>query len=145
MKHIMLVTLLVLAQNSFGKSSNGRIYLGNTETADLQSDLAELSVTVAYPMEEITGVCSLDLVADSYNRHYPIEKFLDRVEILNFFEQKKQVSTVISSTVIRVNLRAAAYVDGIIVRTKNGSSLKEAIAETLGPNRKVVIMPRSCR
>lgn len=144
MKHIILVTLLVLAQNSFGKSIDDRIYLENTETANLQSDLAELSVSVSYPMEEMSGVCSLDIVADSYNRHHQIEKLLDRVEILNFFELGNQVSTVISSTVIRVNLRPS-YVDGIIVRTKNGSSLKEAIAEALGPDRKVVIMPRSCR
>ena len=142
MKHLILGLMLILSQAVFANNIL-RLSLENTDTANLQIDQAELAVTLAYPMESISGVCSLDIVADSYSRNTEIENLLKQVEIFNFFQHNVIQPLVISNTVLRVNL-APSYVDGVRIRTKDGQSLKSAIAKTLGVERKVVIMPRSC-
>lgn len=138
MKHLILGLLLMIAQNSMA-----RINLENTGIVDLQSDQTEMSVSVAYPIAYITGVCSLEIVADAYNREHIIQKLLDQVDILDFSGRQILHPLIVSDTVIRMNL-APSYVDGIVLRARNGISLKEAIRKTLGSDRRVVIRPRSC-
>ncbi len=132
-----------LALNSFAQNEVSSITLGNTGSLNLQLNQPKIEVLISYPMEHISGVCSFDLVSDAYYRDTPIQNLLTEVELLNpFFKQPDY--KVISKTIIRIFL-APTYIDGVTLKTKKGITLKEAIATTLGPNRTVVLLPRSCK
>lgn len=143
MKFRVLIFLFLSTNITFAKEVD-EIYLRNTDVASLDLNTSVKKVAVAYPGREVSDVCSLDIVTDSYFRHMPISLFLDRVEILGMFHNKVRSVDASSSTVLRFQLVARSYVDGIIIRSKNGESLKDSITKSLGAGRKVVIIPRSC-
>ena len=149
MKKIILAMVVLISQlslaNALESDTPNRIHLVNTSTSTLDQERNQLMVTVSYPMEQLSGVCAIDIVTDSYNRHNKIEKLLEKVEIKKLMSDDSSKIEVVSATLIRVNLVESSYLDGFKVRTKNGTTLKQAISESLGKNRKVVIFPRSCK
>lgn len=142
-KRFTTVFLILGLYTSFANAEDISVRLANTDTSNLQIEQSQLKVVVDYPTPNVSGICGIDIVADSYFRQHSIEKLLDQVNILDFFGKDSARYTVISNTRIRIYLNDS-FVDGTILITKDGRTLKEAIASTLGASRKVVLMPKSC-
>lgn len=144
MKTLICTLALLIGFNSQAELIDNDIHLSNTITQDLHNlDNTGLTVRVAYPGLGISGVCAIDMIADSYRRDIPIQKLLEVVEISSLLGDASNAK-VVSSTIIRIPLVLEAFVDLVTLSTKDGSSLKEAINKSLGENRRVVLMPRAC-
>ena len=144
----LLAILLSANQNLAAADDFIRIDLKNTETLNLALPHKNIIVSLAYPGLAISGICYLDIVADSYHRDIPIENLLQKVSVervnLNPNQPDPDIS-IVSSTTIRIHLLEQSYVDGIKLSVKPGSSsLQDAISQSLGKRRTVVVMPRAC-
>lgn len=123
------------------------IYLDNTSLASINVDQPYIRVMVSYPGISISGVCSIDIVADSYNRDKPIKNLIEQLEISTPFGKDKpnREAQIISATTARLALIVDTYLDGVLINPRNPwFNLRDIIEETLGKNRRVVVIPRSC-
>lgn len=142
MKTMLMLLTLLTASPALAAT---RLFLDNTSTLGLQRGESEIEVLVSYPGHTISGVCAIEIVADSYGRVAPIAKLKDALDFVGGFEpnEGRPVET-ISDKALRIELRPGGYLDGVILRTKDGTSLMATIERTLGVTRQVVVMPRSC-
>jgi hypothetical protein len=145
MKTIATVMTLILSGFSLtSQASDGWIDVENISAESLQVDLAAVSVAVSYPGKEISGICGVEIRADSWGRVDPIEKFVKAVNIASDYNDI--CVTVKDAITVDVDLphSEGLYMAAFTVKTKNGKSLKEVIRQTLGDNRTVVLIGRSC-
>lgn len=142
MRIITALLLSLAASQSFAAEDH---FLENTSVKTLQNENNEMTVFVSYPGRGISGICDIEIVADSFGRQAPIRNLLNALEIKSAFGSNQDSPVkVISSMTLRIPLRTGGYTDGAVIRTKDGKSLRENIERTLGSNRTVVLMPRSC-
>lgn len=140
MKQLVAFLFLLVSTQAFAQDR----FLDNTSVIDLATAELELTVKVSYPMPAISGVCAIEIVADAYGRRVPVENLLSALNITNAFDPSPIRSVeVISDKAVRIRL-FEGFIDGVVISSKDGSSLIEVIKRTLGENRKVVLLPRSC-
>ncbi|MES2769680.1 MAG: hypothetical protein V4596_11105 [Bdellovibrionota bacterium] len=144
-----LIALLIMNISMTGylaqASANTVINISNTDMISLQTNKSEMSLAVSYPGSDISGVCGVEIRADSYNRHQSIANLLSAIKVVNNMGVDPVVSIQNEMTIL-MDLRAAKWGYGtwFSIHTKNGKSLKEVILETLGENRTVVLVGVSC-
>ena len=141
MKNLVLSVLIILFSN-LGLAMN-QVYLNNTSQVSLHKDESSMAVLVSYPGKQISGTCSIEIVLDSYWRSVPVSNLLSTMQITGSFHNATQVKMV-SSTTLRIDLIPQTYIDGIVIQSIDGSSLRSAIVSALGAMREVVVRPRSC-
>lgn len=145
---ILLITYffaLSLSVNVWALDST--VYLNNTSIESINIDEPFLRILVSYPGLFVSGVCSIEIVADSYFREKAIRNLVDELNIISAFgsDEAPRRGQIVSDKTVRFNLIRESYVDGIVIRPKDESlTLRGLIEKTLGKNRKVVAMPRSC-
>lgn len=146
MKNLILgLTAAGLFFTSAGALANDHIRLDNTSSESLSVERNQVAVMVSYPGMNISGICDIEITADSYGRRIPISDLQKELIITEAFAPRGESAVeVISEKTLRIPLRQHTYVDGVVITTKDGSTLKETIERTLGPRRTVVVMPRSC-
>lgn len=132
---MMLIGVQSLAQPNLIRSPNVNIV--NVNVAQ-----PLVAATVAYPSSPVSGVCALEIVADLDGQGLAISNLQRVVDVIDAHKRPVAVQ-VISSTTLRITL-PASYVEIVTVKTKNGRPLSEAIAQVLGKNRTVLILPRTC-
>ena len=147
-KEFAVATLIILGGSGIiaqAKPLNHEL-ISNVSVTNLEVDADEIGLSVSYPGPSISGICGVEIRADNYNRHMPIQKFMDAVEVPSRFEQELH-PRVIKSTTIEIDLEYMDLSYGVwfSVKTKDGSSLKETIKKTLGENRTVVAIATSCK
>ncbi|WP_409478392.1 hypothetical protein [Pseudobdellovibrio sp. HCB154] len=148
MKEYAVATLIFLGGSGIiaQAAPTQDVLLSNVNTASLQIEDSEIGLSVSYPGPSISGICGVEIRADNDNRHIPIKNFLDAVEIRSRFEQGLKPKD-INSTTIDIDLKHLDMGFGVwfTVKTKDGSSLKEAIERTLGENRTVIALATTCK
>ena len=146
MKNALLILMTVLmAAPALARNDHAGIRLTNTTQASFLVDEPGLAVAVDYPGMQISGVCAIEIVADSYRRGNAMHRLLAELEIQNFFgDSKKHGVELVNDTVLRISLIVNTYVDGVVIVSKDGSTLKQVVERTLGKNRTVIVRPRSC-
>ncbi len=120
------------------------IDLTNTTIVDLSIEESSVGISIDYPGKEISGICSVEIVADSYGRDIPVENLLERIVLESGPNHGTPAYKVVSPMVIRIDLGLGGFQDSFLLKTKNGETLASAIKNSLGSNRTVVLMPRTC-
>lgn len=146
MKKIMALLIVSISMVGSAQASVPEVMnISNTDMINLQTNDSKMSLSVQYPGPEISGVCGVEIRADSYNRHISIAGLLNAIEVVNDLGIAPVVSVQNDMTVL-MDLSSAkwAYGTWFSIHTKNGKSLKEVILETLGENRKVVLVAVGC-
>lgn len=147
-KEIAVATLIILGGSGIiaQAAPSGHELISNVSLTNLAVESNELGLSVSYPGPSISGICGVEIRADNYNRHMPIQKFMDAVDIPSRFEQGIN-PRVLNSTTIEIDLQHMNLSYGVwfSVKTKDGSSLKETIKKTLGENRTVVAIATTCK
>lgn len=145
MKLTNLLSLIVLLcsfnANAFGPDE---VRLRNIDQTTLMISEPSLIATVNYPGASISGVCGLEIIADSYWRGVPMDKLLDQLNVTKIFSEQATDVQVVSSTVIRIGLIIGTYVDSVSISTKDGRPLDQVIRETLGHQQTLILRPHSC-
>jgi hypothetical protein len=136
----IVASVFALSSSAFAES----ILLDNTSLQSLQLNESSVRVMVSYPGHEISGVCEIEIVADSFNRNIPVERLLNEIEVRSGFGEGAIAPQVVSEMALRIPLMTGTFTDGITVTTKSGKPLKEVIESVLGKARRVVVLPRSC-
>lgn len=146
----LLITWLSIILVSMGYSTvqaraNEVVYLSNTDIVSLDLNQSSLEVSVSYPGPSISGICGVEIRADSYGRFEPISNLLNAITI-------KEYSGITPGITIKNNMTILidayngqnAYASWFKIETKDGSSLKHTILSTLGESRKVVLVAVGC-
>ncbi|MES2802169.1 MAG: hypothetical protein V4654_06725 [Bdellovibrionota bacterium] len=148
MKELTLATLIffggagIVAQAAAHK----QVLLSNVSVIDLQKvEDSVLGLSVSYPGPDYSQICGVEIRADNYNANNKIDKFLEAIEIKGRFELAPTVKVQNSST-IDMDFTSFNGVFGIwfTLETKDGSSLQSTIKKTLGENREVIVVTKTC-
>lgn len=137
--------LLVSASASFAWSESP-VLLEYTGLVPVTVDRAVLPLSVAYPGETISGICGVEIRADSYGRGQPIQNFFDAIEIGTDLGDPVFPAVKNDKTIL-IDLKPSPlqpYGVWFSVKTKSGRTLKQEIERTLGSNRTVVLVPVGC-
>lgn len=119
------------------------IYVSNTDRHNLGLDQKSLSVGVQYTGANISGVCGIEIRADSNGRHKTIENFLSAIKIKDSNDNDIDVR-ILNKLTILFRIPTGKYVYWFSIETKDGSTLKETIKDTLGDPRTVILLGSSC-
>jgi hypothetical protein len=139
MKTIILIFSL-LTLNAHADINHAK-EISNTSLINLAGYVSEKSFSIPYPGPTISGVCSVEIRADSFRRSDSIEKLLGAIEIVNDLGIVPVVSVKNNMTIL-LDFTAANNMYGtwFTIRTKGDESLENAIINTLGQDRKVVLV-----
>jgi hypothetical protein len=147
MKKILMVILLGLAGLPV-QASVKQVDVSNTDVINIAVNESSIFASISYPGPTISGICGLEIRADSWNRIRPIKNLLDAVEISAPWENVQPVITVENDMTILIDLSSIAnemlYATAIQIKTKDGKSVKDVIQTTLGNDRTVVLVGRTC-
>jgi hypothetical protein len=144
---VIILSTFTLGSAARAWTTESAIYLDNTSVENINIDESSLSVLVSYPGKSISGVCSIEIVADSYRRERSIESLIAELDFTNPFGPGEVSSKiqVVSDKVARFALIPEIHLDGFVLSPRNKTlTLRELIEQILGKDRKVVVMPRSC-
>lgn len=119
------------------------IYISNTDIYNLDLDQKSLSVGVLYPGPNISGICGIEIRADSYGRHKTIKNFLSAIKVKHSNGNDIGVRIVNESTTL-FRLPIGGYGFWFSIETNDGRTLKETIRDTLGNSRTVILLGSSC-
>jgi hypothetical protein len=128
-----------------GWAAEALIFLDNTSVESINVDRSVLTVLVGYPGNDISGICSIDITADSGHRYKTIRNLIEKLSIVGAFDPEEVEVQIVSNKTARIALAPLGYVDGFTLSPKDEQiTLRELIENTLGENREIVVMPRSC-
>lgn len=154
MKKITAATLTILglwAGVIAGPQAHAQIgealEITNTTIIDMQSQAASVDFVIHYPGPWISGICGVEIRADSYNRHRPISNLLERLDITSWqgglgLSPLAENATVLHIPVVPAD--SSLYLATFRIATRDGGSLAQAIEDALGPGRTVIMVPRYC-
>lgn len=148
MKLLGLSFVLIITGFASAVFAADGLNLNNTNAVNLNISKSSIDVLVSYPGEDSSGVCGLEIRADSLFRNQPISAFIAKLVITGVHNRETDVVKVMGPTLAVVPLRANSYIDGINITTIDGSSLAETIRRTMGKNgekRRVIVVARSCK
>jgi hypothetical protein len=121
--------------------------IDNTSYFDLSTETeSSLLLVVQYP-GKISGVCGLEIRADSYNRAIPISGLQSELQLRETFGAKPPILKVQNETTLRMDLQDGGFQTSIEMKTKSGKALRDVIQESIGAEgitRHVVLVPTSC-
>ncbi len=139
MKKLFLIVGFLL-----GASARAEIvHLDNTEIFNLNDERNRVEIMVAYPGKKMSGLCAIEIRSDRFTP-IPLAKLLEKVNLSYVFSEKEKPIDIVSHNILRISLMPLAYIDGFEISTKDGSSLRKVIQETLGSERSVVAIARAC-
>lgn len=120
-------------------------FITNTGLINLAVDAPTISLVLPYPGPNISGLCGVEIRADSYNRQKSIKNLLAALSVRKDLGATPIVSLKNNMTVL-IDLSAASgsYGTWFSIRTKNGDSLSDTIKATLGDSRLVVLVGVRC-
>ena len=139
MKTITLLTVLLSTHLAFAE----RLVLDNGANHSLNIENSEVAAFLNYPGLGDND-CGIAIRAHSPIPHPPIANLLKKVTIRGSFGGGNSHVAVVSNRSLRIQLRVHTYVDGILIKTNDGRSLREVIQETLGGDVSVDISSASC-
>lgn len=148
---LILVTWLaigVVISGSLGVArSIGTQYITNTNTINLSVKQPLIELGLSYPGPQISSLCGVELRADSYGRGTSSMQDFFNAIIIKGTLGIEPVVIVKNRMTIDIDLSAAigSYGTWFSIETKDGSSLKDTILETLGTSRTVVIVGTVCK
>lgn len=145
MKKIILVILICSPQFLFAKTSAPQFDIKNTDRIDLQMDVSSATFGVLYPGSDISGLCGVEIRADSFGREKSIQTFLDSLEVVKTLGVFPKVSKSNDMT-ITIDLSDAVDSFGtwFLLKTKSGQTFRDVIVQTLGEGRTVVLIGKTC-
>lgn len=139
------VILLSIGYSTVQAETNDEIFISNTDIVNLNINESSLAISVSYPGPSISGVCGIEIRADSYGRFQPISNFLNAITIKDYSGATPPITIKNNMTMlIDVYNGESAYLVSFKIETKDGSSLKQTILSTLGESRKVVLVGVGC-
>jgi len=140
-------TLLVFLMITCGAANASQLAtdISNVELIDLNIESSSINIQLQYPGPMISGLCGVEIRADSHGRHKAIESLLYGVTIANVIGVEPIVSVKNDMTIL-IDLTEASgtYVTQFSIQTFDGVSLKEAIRKTIGEDRIVKLIGVSC-
>ena len=140
---LLLATLLVgsLAHASTAQS----IDISNTSVISLSNQQPSMSFVLAYPGPRISGLCGVEVRADSHGQAKTIGDLLAALDVKNDLGVEPKVILKNDRTIL-LDLSAATGGFGtwFSLHTKDGSALEDTIDKTLGPNRTVILLGVTC-
>lgn len=143
-KTALITIALVAGSMAHTQSAHDEtIYVSNTDIYNLGLDQKSLSIGVSYPGPRISAVCGIELRADSYGRHKPIQNLLTAIKVKHSSGHDMNVRIINESTLL-FRLPIGGYGFWFSIETKDGSTLKQAIKDNLGNGRTVVLLGSSC-
>lgn len=137
---------MAFATSSFAHAQslqNETVYVSNMDVFNLDLDQNSISVNVPYPGPTISGVCGIEIRADSYGRQKAIEDFLSAINITHPSGNGLEIKIINRSTLL-FRFPLGGYAFWFSIETKDGSSLKQTIKDTLGNSRTVILLGSSC-
>lgn len=148
-KMTFIAVALVGSTLAYAQSStDDAIYVSNTDIINLDLDKKSVTIAVPYPGTKISGVCGIEIRADSYGRNLAIKNFLDEILITSSFGpdrlNKIKPRILNDMTIFFAIPDNNAYGFWFSIETKNGSTLNQTIRDTLGDSRNVVLLGSSC-
>ncbi|MDZ4677037.1 MAG: hypothetical protein SGI74_05955 [Oligoflexia bacterium] len=142
MNKLILVTVFLTC----AAASAEMVHLNNTNVFDLNDDRNSVVIVIDYPGRRLTGLCDIEIRSDRYTP-IPLSKLLERVNLNHVFSEKEKPIKSVNHNILRVRLIPDSYLDGFEISTKDGSSLRKTIQDTLGGEhgkRRVIAIARSC-
>lgn len=141
---LVLLTLLVSSPAFAERPNNEPIYLDNVTVLNLAQGKSEMTIFISYAGPTFSGICAIEIVADGMGRHGSVSPLLGALKFTNPFSLRDQPVQDVSGRALRIHFFGDSYIGGVKIQTRDGSSLADVIKNTLGENRRVVVMPRSC-
>jgi hypothetical protein len=124
------------------------VELTNTGLIDLSHEAdASLVVLVSYPGSEVSGICGVEIRADSIHRENRVGGLLTALNVTELQGTTLPIHAR-NAEVIDIDLPNGGFTYMLQIRTNDGKPLGETIQTALGgePNdpRAVVLVARSC-
>lgn len=117
----------------------------NMDMIDLNVESSSLSLALQYPGPNISGLCGVEIRANSQGRDKLIHNLLYGVTITNDLGVNPIISIKNDMTIlIDLSEASGTYTTQFSIKTFDGVSLKEAIRKTLGENRIVKLVGVTC-
>ena len=122
-------------------------YITNTNTINLSVKQPLIELGLSYPGPQISSLCGVELRGDSYGRGTSSMQDFFNAIIIKGMLGVEPVVMVKNRMTIDIDLSAAigSYGTWFSIETKDGSSLKDTIIQTLGTSRTVVIVGTVCK
>lgn len=144
-KIMLLSVVLGLSHASMAQPTDKTLYISNTDIYDLKLNEVKASFYVPYPGANISGICGLEIRADSYRRNQEIKNFLDAIRVTFWIGTSGEAPVEVKNdTTLFWSIPTGGYGYWFEIETKDGKTLKQTIEETLGESRTVLILGSSC-
>lgn len=146
MKNLILA-LVVIATLPAAHAAGKNISLDYTTVVKLDELSADsVRLTVNYPGLGDNALCGLEI--RTHNINGTVDALFSAVKIKNAFGDKTQKVSVRNANTIDIDLRRSTYVDGVVISTHYGTSLKSAIEQALGMegiDPEVIVIAKACQ